>query len=146
MRFELIIDERAEETVTATVHRRSALTDELEALVAQYIGAGRLMGYSRGEVRPLTFGDIDCIYVEAGHTYAALSDGQRCQLRMRLYEAEQLLPGCFVRINKSAVGSLRRIERFTSSVTGSVSVVFKGGYRDYVSRRCFPEIKRRLET
>ena len=33
MRFELIIDERAEETVTATVHRRSALTDELEALV-----------------------------------------------------------------------------------------------------------------
>lgn len=146
MRFQLIIDPDAEETVTATVRSPSALTDEVAALVARYTGTGRLTGYGRGEIRPLAPSEIDCVFAEAGHIYAALSDGSRCQLRMRLYEAEQLLPDSFARINRSAIGNLNRIDRFTSSVTGAVNVTFKSGYRDYVSRRCFPELKRRLET
>ena len=62
-----------------------------------------------------------------------------------VYEAAQRLPAAFIRFNKSAIGSLQQLERFTSSVTGAVDAVFRGGHREYVSRRCFADIRRRLE-
>ena len=36
MKFKLIIDKEKEEEIVATVHSRSALTDEIEALVSRY--------------------------------------------------------------------------------------------------------------
>ncbi len=136
MDFRLIVDKTAEENVTATVHAPNALTDELETLVRQYTGTDTLTGYAEGERRLLHFGEITCIYVEGGKTYAAAADGGIYQLR---------LPAAFIRFNKSAIGSLQQLERFTSSVTGAVDAVFRGGHREYVSRRCFADIRRRLE-
>lgn len=89
MDFRLIVDKTAEENVTATVHAPNALTDELETLVRQYTGTDTLTGYAEGERRLLHFGEITCIYVEGGKTYAAAADGGIYQLRLRLYEAEQ---------------------------------------------------------
>lgn len=145
MEFRLIVDKTAEENVTATVHAPNALTDELETLVRQYTGTDTLTGYAERERRLLHFGEITCIYVEGGKTYAAAADGGIYQLRLRLYEAEQRLPAAFIRFNKSAIGSLQQLERFTSSVTGAVDAVFRSGHREYVSRRCFADIRRRLE-
>ena len=39
----------------------------------------------------------------------------------------------------------KAIERFKADFGGGVSVEFKCGYSDYVSRRCFAEIKRRFK-
>ena len=62
--------------------------------------------------------------------------GERCRLKLRLYELEAMLPASFIRINKSALANEAHLERFT---------VFRSGYREYVSRRCFAEIKRRYD-
>jgi DNA-binding LytR/AlgR family response regulator len=59
---------------------------------------------------------------------------------------EELLPECFIKINKSSLANQNRIERFTGMYTGAVDVVFKSGYTEYVSRRCFADIKRRLNV
>lgn len=144
MRFRLILDPNAEEEVCATVHERSALTDELEGLVVRYTGADRLVGYADEERRLLHFEEVACVFVESGKTYAVTREGERFGLRQRLYEVETVLPGGFLRINKSAIGNVACMERFTVSLAGAVDVIFKGGYRDYVSRRCFADIKRRL--
>ena len=38
-----------------------------------------------------------------------------------------------------------RILRFDAAFSGGVDAVFQCGYREYVSRRCFVEIRRRYE-
>ena len=144
MRFRLILDTNAEEEVRATVHERSTFTDELEGLVARHSGTDRLVGYADDERRLLHFEEVACVFVEAGKTYAVTREGERLLLRQRLYEAEAVLPGGFLRINKSAIGNVACMERFTVSLAGSVNVLFQGGYCDYVSRRCFAAIKRRV--
>jgi len=144
VKFNWKIDENSEEAVTASVHRRTELIDELESLVRKYDGSDRIMGCAQEEWRELALDQIECIVVLDGKTWAIVGKGERYRLRGRLYEIEERLPERFFRINKSAIANRNGIDRFTASVNGAVDVVFRCGYRDYVSRRCFREIKRRL--
>ena len=145
MKFKLIIDTQKDEEITATVHRRSPLTDQIEALVMQYTGTDRIAAYTEDDRKLLPFGEIECITVLEGKTYAIDIHGKRYRLKQRLYELEAVLPASFIRINKSAIANENQLERFSASFSGAVDAVFRSGYREYVSRRCFAEIKRRFE-
>lgn len=144
MKFKLIIDKTKEEEITATVHERSALTDRIEALVMQTEGEDRIAAFAEDELRMLPIADIECITVLDGKTYAVDAHGKRYRLKQRLYEVEEKLSSSFIRINKSAIANEHRLERFVVSCVGSVDAVFQSGYREYVSRRCFAQIKRRF--
>ena len=146
MKFSLIIDKSAEEEIVATVHGRSLLTDKIEALVMQYSGNDRIPVFSEDEIKLLSFPEIECIIVSEGKTFAIDSSGKRFRVKMRLYEIEEILPSYFIRINKSAIANEKRLERFSVGFGGAVDAVFKSGYKEYVSRRCFAEIKRRYST
>ena len=143
MKFKLIIDEDKDEELVATVHRRTPLIDEIEALVTK--SADRIPGYTEDDIKMLSAFEIECVTVLDGKTYAIDSKNQRYRLKQRLYELEEVLPSSFIRINKSALANENALDRFTITVTGSVDAVFKCGYTEYVSRRCFAQIKRRLE-
>ena len=143
MKFKLIIDKTKEEEVVATVHQRCSLTDELEQLVANH--AGRVPAYTEDDMRLLSFGDMACITVLDGKTYAIDRENKQYRLRQRLYELEQQLPNSFIRINKSTLANEMQLERFAVTYSGGVDAVFKCGYREYVSRRCFAQIKRRFK-
>ena len=145
MKFTLIIDPSKEEEVVATVHERSALTEELEALVNRHGASDRIPGYTEDDIKLLEFSDIECITILEGRTFAIDTKGKRYRIRQRLYELEKVLPGSFIRINKSALANENSLERFTASFSGAVDAVFKCGYKEYVSRRCFAAIKRRYE-
>ena len=80
MRFKLVIDKTQEETVVATVHERSRLTDEMELLVLQHDGSDRIAAYTEDGMRMLPFSDIECITVLDGKTYAVTRSGERCKL------------------------------------------------------------------
>ena len=143
MKFKLIIDKEKEEEIVATVHARTALIDEIEALISKH--TDRIPGYTEDDIKMLSIAQIECITVLEGKTYAIDSQNRRYRLRQRLYELEQQLPSSFIRINKSTLANENALDRFTVTVAGSVDAVFKCGYREYVSRRCFAQIKRRLE-
>ena len=145
MNFRLIIDKENEETVVATVHERSALTDKIEALVLSYAGKDQVTAYTEDELLQLPFHRIACITVLEGKTYAIDSHGKRYRLKQRLYELEQMLPACFIRINKSAIANEHQLERFVATYSGGVNARFRSGYEEYVSRRCFATIKRRYD-
>ena len=145
MKFRLILAPQADEEVVATVHERSNLTDEIEALILRYSGADRVCAYAEDEMKLLNFSDIECITVLGGKTYAIDTSAQQYRLKLRLYEVEGLLPSSFFKINKSSLANENRIDRFSTSFNGAIDVIFKCGYRDYVSRRCFSMIKRRFE-
>ena len=146
MKFNLIINKEKDEEVVATVHHRSALTDEIEALVMKHTGADRIPAYREDDMKMLAFSDIECITVLDGKTYAIDAQNRHYRLKMRLYELEALLPSSFIRINKSALANENRLDRFAVTYSGGVDAVFKCGYTEYVSRRCFAQIKRRFET
>lgn len=145
MKFKLIIDKNKDEEVVATVRQRSSLTDRIEALIREDAGSDRIAAYTEDDMRMLKFSDIECITVQDGKTWAVDTQGRKYRLKLRLYELEALVPACFIRINKSALANENRLERFTATYSGAVDAVFKCGYREYVSRRCFAAIKRRFD-
>lgn len=146
MKYKLIIDKDAEEEIVATVHSPSALTEQIEDLVMAYSGADSVIGYRDDEMRRLAFGEIECVTVIDRRVIAIDTEGKRYLLRDRLRELEAILPSYFIRINKSALANERRILRFDAVFSGGVDAVFACGYKDYVSRRCFAEIRRRYEV
>ena len=145
MKYKLIIDKTAEESIVATVHAPSALTQQIEYLVCRFSGADSITVYKDDEMRRLAFQEIECITVLDRKVLAIDSRGSRYRLQERLRELENILPSYFIRINKSTLANEHRIARFETVFSGSVDAIFQCGWRDYVSRRCFAEIRRRYE-
>ena len=145
MKYRLIIDKNAEETVTAVVRAPSELTAQIENLVRSYEGADSILGFREDELRRLAFSEIECITVLGRRVYAIDGSGIHYRLQERLRELEERLPSYFIRINKSSLANEHRIERFQAVFSGGVDAIFRCGHRDYVSRRCFAQIKRGYE-
>ncbi len=145
MKFLLHIDRDAEECVTVTAHAPSPLIDAIEALVTGQNKPSAVTVYRDGDIRTVAFEDIECLTIENAKTVAVLADGTVWQVKQRLYELEECAPSAFIRINKSAIANIRRLDRFAATYAGAINAVFQSGYTDYVSRRCFADIKRRLK-
>ena len=145
MKYKLIIDKDAEEEITAIVHAPSALTQQIEDLICSFSSLDSLMGYREDEMRRLSFSEIECITVLDRKVIAIDSNGTHYRIQERLRDLENLLPSYFIRINKSTIANEHRIVRFHAVFSGGVDAVFQCGYREYVSRRCFAEIRRRYE-
>lgn len=145
MKYKLIIDKNVEEEIIAIVHAPSDLTQQIENLVCSFSGADFIMGYRDDEMRKLAFGEIECITILDRKVIAIDTKGIHYRLQDRLRDLEEVLPSYFIRINKSTLANEHRILRFDAVFSGGVDAIFQCGYREYVSRRCFAEIKRRYE-
>ena len=145
MKYKLIIDKNVEEEIIAIVHAPSSLTQEIENLVCSFSGADSIIGYRDDEMRKLTFGEIECITILDRKVIAIDANGNHLLLKGRLRDLEDILPSYFIRINKSTLANEHCIARFDAAFSGGVDAVFRCGYREYVSRRCFAEIRRRYE-
>ena len=145
MKYKIIIDKDAEEEIVATVHAPSSLTCKIEDLVRNFSGADFIMGYREEEMRKISFEEIECITILDRKVIAIDTNGNHYLLKDRLRDLEEFLPSYFIRINKSTLANEHRIQRFDAVFSGGVDAVFYCGYKEYVSRRCFTEIKRRYE-
>ena len=145
MKYKLIIDKNAEEEIIAIVHTPSMLTQQIENLVCSFSGVDSIMGYREDEMRKLSFGEIECITIQDRKVIAIDSKGNSYRLQDRLRDLEDMLPSYFIRINKSTLANEHCILRFNAAFSGGVDAIFQCGYREYVSRRCFAEIRRRYE-
>ena len=145
MKYKLIIDKHADEEIIAIVHAPSSLTAQIENLVCSFSGADSIMGYREDEMRRLAYEDIECITIIDRKIIAIDTCGNHYRLQDRLRDLEEILPSYFIRINKSTLANEHRILRFDAVFSGGVDAIFHCGFKEYVSRRCFAEIKRRYE-
>ncbi len=145
MKYKLIIDKNAEEEIIAIVHAPSSLTQKIEDLVCNFSGADSIMGDKDGEKRKLSFDEIECITIIDRKVIAIDNNGNHYRIQERLRDLENVLPSYFIRINKSTLANEHRILKFDAVFSGGVDAVFTCGYREYVSRRCFAQIRRRYE-
>ena len=74
----------------------------------------------------------------------ALTECDRLQLKMRLYQLEEKFSDRFVKINQSCLVNMDKIARFDASIGGALMVTLKNGYKDYISRRQVKAVKDRV--
>ena len=141
MKCTLIITDEHEEEVVIYARERTKLTNDIEVLVCGSVP--ELIGYKENEVVKLNSDLISCFTVEGNKVYA-LTDSEKLQIKLRLYQLEEMLPDTFVKINQSCIANIKKIERFDTSVSGTLLIKFKNGYKDYVSRRQMKAVKERF--
>ena len=146
MKFKLIIDETSEEEIIAKVHSATELTRKIEDLVMSYAGDDEVLAQGDDELISLKYSEIECITIIERKLYVIDTSAEKYRVSTTLSEIEKQLPSYFIRINKSTIANERKISCFKTLFSGAVDAVFKCGYKDYVSRRCFAEIKRRYRV
>ena len=140
MKFRLFIDCDREEEVVVYAHEKSRLVSSIEKLVSDN---AELIGYNGKTAVKINLSEVYCFVTERNKVYA-VTEKERLQMKLRLYQLEEIADENFVKINQSCIANIRTIERFDASVSGTMRVVFKNGYTDYVSRRQMKTVKERL--
>lgn len=141
MKITTIIDPSREEEITIVLQNKSELPALIENLVSE--NSVELLGYTDKLAQKLEIADVNCFVVENNKIYAITSK-DKFLLKNRLYKIEQSLPSSFVKINQSCIANLKQIKKFDTSISGTLRVIFKCGYSDYVSRRNLKNVKERL--
>ena len=68
------------------------------------------------------------------------------ETRYKLYELEEILPGHFMRISKSAILNVATVYSISRNLSAASEVAFKGTHKTvYVSRHYFKPLKCKLE-
>ena len=142
MKFTLKIDPCREEEVVVYCHNESALTERLREAVEEHKSG--ITAYSDGGIVLLSLGEVYAFTVEDGHV-TAITERGRLRVRERIYQLEETVGARFVKINQSTLANLSHVDRFDVTIGGSLAVIFKNGYRDYVSRRQLRAVKERIK-
>ena len=109
------------------------LSDEKSQIIA---------GIKNDRVEVLEPNDIIRVYANSKKVFAVTDKGEY-MLRLRLYEAEERLSlNQFVRISKSEIINLKKVNNFDLNFAGTICVRFFNNEVTYVSRRYVSEIKK----
>ena len=66
-------------------------------------------------------------------------------IKKPLYQVEETLNNDFVRISKTTIVNLRKIERGAPSLKGMMFIQLKNGLKDNISRKYLPDFKNALD-
>lgn len=141
MKYSLIIDKNKEEEVIVIAHEKHELVEKIEKLVLN--NDKELTGYLDDEIIILDMGKIACFISSDNNIYALIGE-HRYRVKKRLYQIEEILDDNFIKINQSCIANIKQISRFKASFNGFLEVIFKNGYKDYVSRRELKNVKGRM--
>ena len=141
MKFSLILGDEYDDEVVVYAKSENAAVNAIRAICEKE--DKRIVGYSESGIYTLSPYEIDCFVSENDLLFAYSGEG-KMRIKSRLIKIEGDLPSCFIRINQSCIANINMIERFDASFSGTLGVVFKNGYRDYVSRRNLKKVKERI--
>ncbi len=148
MKVKIEIQEGLEEE--EVVIRCSSLNDSvigLQNLISKQGNGKRCLGLARGETQYYVPVE-DLYFLETeGRDIRAHTADQMYECGFRLYELEELLPGNFMRISKSAIVNLDHVYSITRNLTASSEVEFAGSKKKaLVSRNYYRALVERLNT
>ena len=141
MKFTLHIDPSREEEVIVYAHENRAVFTEIQRLLAGTETS--LAGFEGDSIVVLKPREVSC-FVSSGDKVFALMGSHRYLVKKRLYQLEEQLGKDYIKINQSCLANIRQISRFSASIGGSLEVVFRDGYKDFVSRRELKNVKERI--
>lgn len=140
MIFTKIKDEKRAEEIICYYHEENDIIRQIEKILSDEVS---LTGYLDDEIIKLELDKIECFITYDNKTYAYVGNKQYV-VKARLYQLEELLTDSFIKINKSCIANINRIKNFKATIGGSLMVVFKNNYQDYISRRELKNVKMRM--
>ena len=73
------------------------------------------------------------------------SENSEYIIKKPLYQVEETLSSDFVRISKTTIVNLKRIDRVAPSLKGMMFIELKNGLKDNISRKFLPDFKQALD-
>ncbi len=142
VRVETVGEGEEEEIIVRTSKQDLWMLEQLKSLVK---AREPLLGYDAdGGMSPL---DLQEIYYFESVENRVFAYGTKdvLELKCRLYELEERFAGTdLIRISKSMILSLEKVERFVPVLGGRIEAVLANGERVVISRQYVPDVKRRL--
>ncbi len=147
MKIKVEIDEDIEKE--EIVIRCKNLNDEiaqLQKLINNAINLKNRIVFFKGDIQYyLDLNDVLFFETEGDKVYAHTSE-EIYIIKYRLYELEEILPGYFLRISKSAILNVNRIFSIDRNLASSSLVSFQNTHKKvYISRRYLKPLTDRLE-
>ena len=141
MRYELIIDDTKEESIVITAHYKNNMIIEIEKILKN--SDSKLVAYGDDEVAIIDLKEVSAFYTNNGKVFISVGK-QSYYLKERIYQIEEIIDSTFIKINQGCIVNIDRIKKFDCSLVGSIKVVMRNGFSDYISRRELKNVKRRL--
>ena len=146
MRVDIKIDPALTE-VTAIISAPK-MTQELLVLVEALEGAGDktavLTAKKDDKIFIIEPEQVDIIRAEGGEVKVYNRSAQAFTVAKPLHEILNSVGSGFVRISKSAIVNVSRIDHLSNSFNGTMYIVMKNGVNDYISRKYLGDFKKRL--
>lgn len=142
MKCNVYIKTNHEEEVNIYCNERTSLVDEIVRIAKSDDKEIIAIKENKDKfiVNPI---DITCFLTYDNKTYVIINN-QKYQVKNRLYQYEEMFHDSFVKLNQSCLGNKKKVKCFKASIGGSLLVVFKDGYSDYISRRELKNFKARM--
>ena len=96
------------------------------------------------DIALLEFSDVYMFRVEDKQV-KVYTENSEYLIKKPLYQVEETLDGDFVRISKSTIVNLKRIDRVAPSLKGMMFIELKNGLKDNISRKYLPDFKQALD-
>ncbi len=140
MKLNVFVDKTKEEKIDIYIHEEKQIVEDIKKLLEV---ENEIFCYKNGEGYKINFSEIVLFCVE-DEKVAVFTDNEKFYIKNRLYMIEDKMPGCFIKLNQSAIGNIRKIKKFDCSVSGTLKVTFSNGLEDFVSRRQVKAVRERL--
>lgn len=92
----------------------------------------------------LNFDEIFMIRVEDKQVNVYTQE-DKYLIKKALYQVEESLNLSFVRISKTTIVNIKKIDRVAPSLKGMMFIMLKNGLKDNISRKYLPEFKKALD-
>jgi len=146
MRVEIKIDPNIGEP-TIVIHAPK-ITPEVMMWVDMFEGiedkSSLLIARSHDKLFVLEPEQIEIVRTEGGDIKLYNREAQEYMLTKPLHEIHGRLGSGFVRISKSAIVNVSRVDHLSNSFNGTMYIVMKNGVSDYISRKYLGDFKKRF--
>ena len=145
MKVNLFVSKDIEEPY-ADIHTNE-LTDNVTKAVSllESEESSDMLAVRKGsDIALLEFGEVFMLRVEDKQVKVYTENSQYL-IKKPLYQVEETLNNDFVRISKTTIVNLKKIERVAPSLKGMMFIQLKNGLKDNISRKYLPDFKNALD-
>lgn len=147
MKIQIECDEHTKETqVVIRCGELNEQVKQIQQVLAKLADSNQRFVFYKGDTEYyLSLEDV-LFFETDGKTIQVHTRNDIYQTRYKLYELEELLPGNFMRVSKSAILNTHQVYSITKSISSSSLVQFRNSHKQvYVSRMYYKPLKCNLE-
>lgn len=145
MKVNLFVSKDIEEP-HADIHTNE-LTDNITKamFILESDDSNDMLAVKKGsDIALLEFSEVFMLRVE-DKQIKVYTENAEYLIKKPLYQVEETLNNDFVRISKTTIVNLRKIERVAPSLKGMMFIQLKNGLKDNISRKYLPDFKNALD-